>query len=191
MLKLRGGGSFSPNEAARWKAEQDAREAANRKYAEELTLAAGGTINQKIVEDIFEPESWDVAGSVMFNISLINASWFPSLGFPKPLTPISATTYAKYGHPFYKMYEEPSDISNSFAIKTVGELDKINGINKNLHTSEGELIFQESKIIDMTRELPSTCAVKLNRVDPISTFLPYRMKEKIKKEEKTKIETLV
>ncbi|KAH8647072.1 hypothetical protein BGZ60DRAFT_570501 [Tricladium varicosporioides] len=91
-----------------------------------LTIGAGGTIKQTILQDKNDPRIWDVASSKLINIQLVNSSTFELItGLAKPNTPISYKTYASAGLPFYDIYKEaPSPISGAFSkVKTISQVD--------------------------------------------------------------------
>ncbi|TVY86618.1 Ubiquitin [Lachnellula willkommii] len=91
----------------------------------EMTVAAGGIIKQM----------------VMFNLQLFNPTTFECLGIPVPPTPVTASTYAKHGYPFFNLEEEPSGIAGDFKLDTVGELDKAAKQNQTLRKAEEGLTF--------------------------------------------------
>ncbi|TVY18395.1 Ubiquitin [Lachnellula arida] len=123
ILRLRGGGGgYDPHEM-------------------EMTVAAGGTIKQVIVQDRYYDSSWEAGKMVMFNLQLFNPTTFESLGIPVPPTPVTASTYAKHGYPFFNLEEEPSGIAGDFKLDTVGELDKAAKQNQTLHKAEEGLTF--------------------------------------------------
>ncbi|PVH76463.1 hypothetical protein DL98DRAFT_657413 [Cadophora sp. DSE1049] len=107
---LRGGGegTLPPEEKERIAKPKKIRDEQHEKVLEtatvqELAIAPGGFIQQTIVRDVYEPQLWDIENSVMLNLQLIDATSFPALGLPVPVTPITAETYATHGYPFFKM----------------------------------------------------------------------------------------
>ena len=67
-----------------------------------------------------------------------------------PPTPITAETYAKYGYPFFKIYEEPSDISaNWVKLQSIGDTDKKKG-NSSVHEAEASLSFPSTTLNTLT-----------------------------------------
>lgn len=131
----------------------------------ELAVAPGGFIKQTIVADDHPSTFWKRDNTIMFNVQLLNAAVFKSLiGINPPPTPVSASTYAAYGYPFFKLYEEPSGIAGDFNVKSVAQLDKEkdNEMQVTIHQQENNLSF-------------STLA--LNTVDKKSTFLPIALLE--------------
>lgn len=52
----------------------------------EMAVAAGGSIKQVIVRDMYNDDKWAADKMVMFNLQLFNAATFESLGIPIPST---------------------------------------------------------------------------------------------------------
>jgi hypothetical protein len=92
----------------------------------EMGIAAGGLINQTIVEDP-GMHKWDPSKTVVFNLQILNTHHFKRItGMEPPRPVIDAATYAAYGLPFYSLYEEPSSVAGDFEdIKSIGQLDGI------------------------------------------------------------------
>ena len=148
---------------------------------QEMTVAAGGSIDQVILRDTFAPGFWDIESVSMFNLQLFDARLFEhALGIKAPGTPIDATTYADHGYPFFKLYEEPSGISGNFPVQSVSELDKLNGTNQSTHLKESTLDFPVVNIGlgDGLKKVSDPSVIKINTVDQKSVFLPIRLLEK-------------
>lgn len=187
-IRGRGGGGTNPETLM------------NAEEAElEMAVAAGGSIKQVILRDEYDHKTWKTDKMVMFNLQLLNASTFEFLGIPVPLTPITASTYAIYGYPFFDLDEKPSGIAGDFPLNTVGAMDKAENKNEEIHAAEKELTFPVVKIggqgfankstsEDVKRdedkkeeakesEITTTGAIKLNTVDQKSIFLSIRLLE--------------
>jgi len=91
----------------------------------EMGIAAGGFIDQAIVRDPKDVK-WDTEQPKVFNVQILNSQSFGSItGSAPPNSPIDASTYAKYGYPFFRMYEEPTDVAGEFSmVKSVGQIDE-------------------------------------------------------------------
>jgi hypothetical protein len=91
-----------------------------------MAIAAGGLIKQTIIKDDIPADEWDTDNSVLINVQLIDAAAFARItGFTPLPSPITASTYAKSGYPFYSMYEEPSGIKGNFkGLKSIAEMEK-------------------------------------------------------------------
>jgi hypothetical protein len=149
-----------------------------------LTVAAGGRIEQVIVPDIYKPDQWNTENVIMFNMQLFDATTFEHvLGIKAPPTPIDAKTYARYGYPFYDLYQEPSGIEGVFPVQSVGDLDKANCTNLETHEVEKDLAFPVANIGIGMQDRADLTEIKLNTVDQKSIFLPIRLMEKKVKDE--------
>lgn len=108
VLPLRGGGDSRP--------------------PQDMALAAGGRIIQKIYPDTSAADRWDTTKAVFFNVQILNTEVFTKItGLKAPDTPITQRTYREYGYPYYKLWNEPaaSGVSGNFSsIKTVNDIDK-------------------------------------------------------------------
>ena len=149
-----------------------------------MAVAAGGHIEQVIVPDIYKPDQWDTENVIMFNMQLFDATTFEHvLGIKAPPTPIDAKTYARYGYPFYDLYQEPSGIEGVFPVQSVGDLDKAKGTNLETHEAEKDLAFPVANIGIGMQDRADLTEIKLNTVEQKSIFLPIRLMEKKVKDE--------
>lgn len=92
-----------------------------------MGVASGGLIRQAIVKDTYDPTLWEPQNGIIFPVQILNSEGFEKvMGRPPPKTPVTATTYALHGLPYYSMYNEPvSNIRGFFqGLKSVNELDK-------------------------------------------------------------------
>jgi hypothetical protein len=92
----------------------------------EMGIGAGGLIHQAIEEDCHGSYLWDSGSATIFNVQVMNSAVFKSVtGEDPPETPITAKTYAEYGFPYYKLYnEKPSGIKGDFSgVKSVAQKD--------------------------------------------------------------------
>jgi ubiquitin len=104
VLRLRGGGWMEP----------------------EMGIGAGGMIKQTIVEDKSDSAIWDPDSGTIFNVQILNSAVFEAVtGEAPPATPITAKAYAKYGFPYFDIYDEkPSGVKGDFSgVKSVAERD--------------------------------------------------------------------
>lgn len=95
----------------------------------EMGIAAGGMIKQTIVEDAGKQE-FDVSQTKMFNVQVLNSlHWQHVTGEEPPFSYVSADTYAQFGYPFYKVYEEPSSTAGDFAgVRSVNQVDEMEDV---------------------------------------------------------------
>ena len=117
VLRLRGGGFRPPPE----------------EESTEMSIAAGGNITQSICADPHGPGFWDVDGTVLFNVQIVNAeesNHITQSAGSKPRTPMTAQECAAKGIPFFKFSEteHTSSVSGDFGgVKSVVQLDNIKG----------------------------------------------------------------
>jgi hypothetical protein len=138
--------------------------------ADEMSLGAGGFIEQVIHRDEWSYDCWDRDKTILFNLQLLDATCFKHIvGIDPPDTPITAVTYAEHGYPFYKLYEQPSGIFRDFHLKSVGALDKKLGSNFTDHQEEQNLAFPSEDITEYR-----CSAVTLNTVDTKTEFIPIQ-----------------
>lgn len=103
--------------------------------AQELTLAAGGQIEQNIRKDSYSPEKWIKDLTFTIPVHILNSAAFQHVtGALPPPSPINAETYASAGLPFFKLAgEAPSQISgasmyNSYKLKSINEIQQARGL---------------------------------------------------------------
>lgn len=90
-----------------------------------MSIAAGGKILQNIVKDKMGQE-WLPKSTTFFNVQVMNSAVYRSVtGRDPPTQPIGVDMYEQHGLPFFKMYEEPSNVHGNFAmVKSVAELEE-------------------------------------------------------------------
>jgi hypothetical protein len=101
---------------------------------QELGLAAGGKVKQKIYPDPYGRSIWDTGNRGCALIHLVNseqcAAW---TGRRPPLTPISARTYIERGFPWFDLYDEgEGDVARPdqlAGVKSVREIDSQEGVS--------------------------------------------------------------
>lgn len=77
----------------------------------EMGIAAGGMIEQTIVEDDGE-NKFDATQTKVFNMQVLNSLHYQHVtGEEPPFSYVSEDMYTQYGYPFYKVYEEPSNVA--------------------------------------------------------------------------------
>lgn len=91
VLRLRGGGGAEQNR--------------------EMGVAAGGLIDQSVIQDP-GTHKWIPMQTKLFNVQILNTPNFQHVtGFPPPQPSIDARTFARYGYPFFSIYEEPTTVA--------------------------------------------------------------------------------
>jgi hypothetical protein len=99
---------------------------------QEMGLAAGGRMKQKIYPDSYGIDTWDEENSARVFVHLVNAPmWTAITGLPMPPTPVSVQAYANAGYPWFDLYdEEKGDLAPSSVlegVKSTKELDDEKG----------------------------------------------------------------
>ena len=113
----------------------------------EMTLAAGGTIQQTIKADSC-PEQWDWEAAELINVQLLNTVAFESLtGLAPPPSPISFLEYSKAGVPSMTFYQADALSTATLRtdmfsmVRTIGEIDDIKGVEYGVRmSSNGSLV---------------------------------------------------
>jgi hypothetical protein len=105
VLRLRGGGGIPPPE-------------------QQMSVAAGGAIKQSITPDSLGLD-WQPLRTAVFNVQILNAAFYQAVtGKEPPTRPMTAAHYAQHGLPFFKLYEEPSNIHGAFdAVQSVAKIE--------------------------------------------------------------------
>jgi hypothetical protein len=101
---------------------------------DEMGLAAGGKIKQKIYPDPYGIPTWDVENRGLALIYIVNSEQYTRLtGRKPPLTPISAQTYIERGFPWFDLYDEdegnvarPDELAG---VKSIKEIDSEKGLS--------------------------------------------------------------
>ncbi|KAI1180306.1 hypothetical protein F4777DRAFT_529622 [Nemania sp. FL0916] len=93
----------------------------------EMSIGAGGLINQSIVRDSNPPSAYDKDAAIEVSVHLLDTFTFSAVtGKPAPPTPISAKTYADTGCPFFAIWgEEPSGVVGDFGkVQSIAQLEE-------------------------------------------------------------------
>ena len=108
-----------------------------------MGLAKGGRIKQKIYEDIYNANDWDLSSSMRCWVHLCNSElWEQITGEKPPHKPFSAEEYNQEGLPWFDYYSENKGIPASKVLKGVKSVSEFS----NLDSSESvkgstEIIF--------------------------------------------------
>ncbi|KAK4892975.1 hypothetical protein LTR49_028541 [Elasticomyces elasticus] len=92
----------------------------------QMSIAAGGLIEQVIDQDTYDPTLWDRDCGTIFNVQILNSESFAILtGKVPPTTPITASTYAQYGCPYLQIWDEKTTgvVGKFGGVKSVNEMD--------------------------------------------------------------------
>ena len=110
----------------------------------EMGIAAGGSIEQQILEDTYGAESWDETAFREIAIHIVNSEMYERItGMEAPETPISADDYRQYGIPWFSDYQEetPSLAPGALLrrVRSIEQIDKSRGIKVEKSRSETPL----------------------------------------------------
>ena len=101
---------------------------------DEMGIAAGGRIKQKIIEDTYGADSWNEAAFRQVIVHIVNSAVFKDLtGKELPPTPITPEQYQRFGIPWYSDYDEqipkiaPPGLFRR--ILSIGQIDRKRGNN--------------------------------------------------------------
>lgn len=91
----------------------------------EIALAAGDKIEQVIALDTKDFKDWEPSRTTVFKVQILNSSAYRKVtGEEPPPSSLDAARYAEHGYPFFKHYEEPSEVHENFAqVKFVAEIE--------------------------------------------------------------------
>ena len=98
---------------------------------QELGLAAGGELTQKIYPDPYGIATWDPDNREELFVHIVNSEQYQAItGEEPPPSPIDARTYTAYGFPWFALYDEERgslDPGDFAAVKSIGQLDAERG----------------------------------------------------------------
>lgn len=157
ILRIRGGGDARP------------------KLDRDKGVAVGGFINQAVVRDP-GTHNWITMQTKLFNVQILNTLNFQRVtGFPPPEPSIDAETYARYGYPFFGIYEEPTTVAGDFStLKSVGQID-----------GKADPGLGPHRVIDLTHrasEPRMTSATKVGLLSPNRPLSEFKSVEELEKE---------
>lgn len=91
-----------------------------------MNVAAGGLIRQGIFK--LNRDGYDYQKSVpnIFNVQILNSASFEQVtGESPPKSPVTGHPYARFGYPFFSIYEEPTTISEDFqGLKSIAQVEE-------------------------------------------------------------------
>ncbi|KAI0460366.1 hypothetical protein F5B21DRAFT_519102 [Xylaria acuta] len=116
----------------------------------QMSMAAGGLINQNIRRDNNPAYSWDKDAAILFHIHILDTATFAAVtGKPAQGSPITAKTYAEHGSYFFEIWgEEPTGIRGKFAtVKSIAALEEERAKEKGTPHQEEENVPQRISVI--------------------------------------------
>lgn len=110
----------------------------------EMGLGAGGRMKQKIYPDPHGVGTWDSDHYGRVYVHIVNSMAYRDItGEEPPTTPISAQTYARFGYPWFDLYDEHKpDIAAPDAlqgVKSIKEMDQAHGFEPQQDDSSVEI----------------------------------------------------
>ena len=124
----------------------------------EMGLAAGGRMKQKIYPDSYGIDTWDVQTFGRVYVHIVNSMMYREItGSEPPPTPVTAREYARYGLPWFDLYDQEK--------ATLGESDILTGVK-----STGELDTKlgfHSQQDDATVDIPGASVTTLHTQEEI------------------------
>lgn len=93
-----------------------------------LGLGSGGMMEQEIYDDDHTIEDYDLDNPMIAFVHLCNTDqWKTITGEEPPPTPISASTYTKYGYPWFEYYTDSPGINGSATLAGVKTVNQVLG----------------------------------------------------------------
>lgn len=98
--------------------------------APDMSLAAGGRMEQKIYPDPHGIDTWDLAQITEVRVRIVNSEQFARItGEAAPTTPVSVETYMQYRLPWFALYDEhKGDVAAPSALRDVRSLDELEAV---------------------------------------------------------------
>ena len=94
--------------------------------AKEMSLSAGGSMKQKIVEDPYGVQYWDINSNGRVFVHIVNSAMYKQItGKNAPETPITAQTYTNMGYKWFDKYEE-----HVKSVRASDILDKVQSVKQ-------------------------------------------------------------
>jgi hypothetical protein len=130
-----------------------------------MAIAAGGSIQQKIIADPYGPETWDTQKTRLVTIHLVNSASYQKItGTAPPPTPISKENYKYHKIPWYSNYDEKLP-----KIRAASAFRRIFGVSE-IHKRRGLIDEESEKSIDLSPEQ----IVKIRTPDATELIDEYR-----------------
>lgn len=118
----------------------------------EMGLGAGGTMRQKIYPDEYGIETWDLDARGGVTVHILNSAWYRELiGSEPPPSPISASTYAQYGLPWFDLYDESrATLAGTEQLRAVRSIDELESERGGGGQAEPSLPVEELPVRKLT-----------------------------------------
>jgi hypothetical protein len=131
-----------------------------------MGLGAGGTMVQKIYPDPYGIDTWDPNRFGLLTVHIVNSGEYRALtGNDPPPTPISAGEYAKYGLPWFALYDEAAgDLPTDDRLASVRSVGDIEGT-----PAESPVDITERAVHTLGSHPVSPSAIRPSGTDPVTT----------------------
>ena len=123
----------------------------------EMGLSAGGKMKQKIYPDSYGIDTWDPHSFGRVYVHIVNSLMYREItGLEPPPTPVSAREYARYGLPWFDLYDQEKDAIEESdtltGVKSTGEIDKKLGFAPQQDDGSVEIAPDNVKTIHKDKE---------------------------------------
>jgi hypothetical protein len=129
---------------------------------QEMGIAAGGQMKQKVYPDPYGIEIWDQSTFGELFIHILNSAQFEQVtGQSPPPSPVNAKTYTEYGLPWFELYDEAlADLPAAKKLSTVKSLQELDAEGR---ASDGE----EEDSVNIN-------SAQIQKIDPGKSDQPQR-----------------
>jgi hypothetical protein len=127
--------------------------AAPTSQAQEMGMAAGGKMKQKVYPDPYGLETWDASTFGELYVYILNSAQYESVtGQAPPPSPVSAKTYTEYGLPWFELYDEAAaslpPVEKLGGVKSIQEMESERGSSPGEEESSVEIDLAQIKKVD-------------------------------------------
>jgi hypothetical protein len=93
---------------------------AERSEISEMSIGAGGSMEQQIYKDQFGLDVWDIENTNKVFVHLVNSMvWRQLTGIEPPTTPFTAKEYSSNGYPWFEYYQDSPSISSTSILSNI------------------------------------------------------------------------
>ena len=116
-----------------------------------MGFVPGGQIDQKVLVDPHGVETWDVENFGTLIVHVLNSAQYEAVtGRPAPPSPVSARTYAEHGFPWFRLYEEASDVRPADALAALTSIAELDAPD-----ARESVEVEPSSVIELSKHNPS------------------------------------
>ena len=111
----------------------------------DMSLAAGGQMEQQVFKDKYGLDVWDIAHTEKVSVRIVNsAMWFELTGTKPPISPITAKEYTDRGYPWFDYYEEKP------ALQPTQKMSEIKSVN---NMPGGTVLIPDNDSVDESKQV--------------------------------------